>query len=112
MRKACCTAVSSADSNCSGFKTLWDLKPYDTCPPNYDYNHKNPWDSLLTKFFFIGISLMIKYFTIDWNNSSLKEKIISFIVYKTLPQKKLQESNGFLTFSGCNCNRNGWKINS
>ena len=32
----------------------------------------------------IGISLIIEYFAIDWNNSFLKENIIRFIAYKSL----------------------------
>ena len=40
--------------------------------------------SSINKVFLISISLMMKYLAIDWNNSFLKEKIILFIVYKTL----------------------------
>ena len=67
----------------------------------------------------IGISLMIEYFTIDWNNIFLKENIMWFIVYKSLfvspflanvlflhpqkPSRNLQFSEVFKVYS----NRNG-----
>ena len=82
------------------------------CARDYDYSHKNLWDLLLTKFFLIVISLIIKHITVDWNSSFLKKNIIWFIVYKTLffnPFQvnalflyswKLQENNAFLTFQG------------
>ena len=78
-----------------------------TCAPGYDYSHKYLWDLLLTKFFLIDISLMMKHFPLDWNNSFLKEKIMWFIVNKAIfnpfqanvPFRYTQKSSGKQRFS-------------
>ena len=65
-------------------------------PPDYNYSQKDLSDFLLTKVFFIGISLMIKHFAIDWNSSFLKEKIIWFNVYKAFFVNLFQANVPFL----------------
>ena len=78
------------------------IKRIYTCAPDYGYSHKNLWDPPLTMSFLIDISLMMKHFTIDWNNSFLKEKIIWFIVYKTLFVNPFQANVPFLYSSFSN----------
>ena len=68
-------------------------------PPDYNYSQKDLSDFLLTKVFFIGISLMIKHFAIDWNSSFLKEKIIWFNVYKAFFVNLFQANVPFLRTS-------------